>query len=91
MAKVKTVGLILGREWSFPPAFIEEVAKRDAGVTLGIGKYIIPIPDGNHRRNSRQRAMPSQRWTKISARLIITCPCPRMLLAVAFGMELKRS
>jgi hypothetical protein len=26
------VGLIVGREWSFPPAFIEEVNKRDAGV-----------------------------------------------------------
>ena len=30
----KRVGLIVGREWSFPPAFIEEVAKRDAGVTV---------------------------------------------------------
>jgi hypothetical protein len=29
----KRVGLIVGREWSFPPAFIEEVARRDAGVT----------------------------------------------------------
>ena len=27
------VGLLVGREWSFPPSFIEEVAKRDAGVT----------------------------------------------------------
>jgi hypothetical protein len=27
------VGLIVGREWSFPPAFIEEVNRRDAGVT----------------------------------------------------------
>ena len=26
------VGLIVGREWSFPPAFIEEVNKRDEGV-----------------------------------------------------------
>jgi hypothetical protein len=26
------IGLIVGREWSFPPAFIEELAKRDAGV-----------------------------------------------------------
>ena len=26
------VGLIVGREWSFPPAFIEEVNKRDQGV-----------------------------------------------------------
>jgi len=27
------IGLLLGREWSFPPAFIDEVARRDAGVT----------------------------------------------------------
>jgi hypothetical protein len=27
------VGLLVGREWSFPPAFIDEVARRDAGVT----------------------------------------------------------
>src|SRR5919206_377871 len=26
------VGLLVGREWSFPPAFIEEVNKRNAGV-----------------------------------------------------------
>ncbi len=30
----KTVGLLVGREWSFPPAFIEEVARRNAGVTV---------------------------------------------------------
>ena len=30
----KTVGLLVGREWSFPPAFIEEVARRKAGVTV---------------------------------------------------------
>ena len=29
----RKVGLLVGREWSFPPAFIEEVNKRDAGVT----------------------------------------------------------
>ena len=28
------VGLIVGREWSFPPAFIEEVARRDQGVQV---------------------------------------------------------
>ena len=28
------VGLMVGREWSFPPAFIEEVAKRDEGVLV---------------------------------------------------------
>ena len=26
------IGLLVGREWSFPPAFIEEVARRDQGV-----------------------------------------------------------
>src|SRR5215217_152184 len=26
------IGLIVGREWSFPPAFIEEVRRRDEGV-----------------------------------------------------------
>jgi hypothetical protein len=31
------IGLIVGREWSFPPAFIEEVNRRDAGV---IAEYV---------------------------------------------------
>jgi hypothetical protein len=31
------VGLIVGREWSFPPAFIEEVNRRDEGV---IAEYV---------------------------------------------------
>jgi hypothetical protein len=30
---MKKVGLIVGREWSFPPKFIEEVNGRNAGVT----------------------------------------------------------
>ena len=29
----KRVGLLVGREWSFPPAFLEEVNRRKAGVT----------------------------------------------------------
>ena len=29
---MQKIGLIVGREWSFPPAFIEEVAKRDQDV-----------------------------------------------------------
>ncbi len=29
----KRIGLLVGREWSFPPKFIEEVKRRDAGVT----------------------------------------------------------
>jgi hypothetical protein len=31
------IGLLVGREWSFPPAFIEEVARRDEGV---IAEYV---------------------------------------------------
>ncbi|MBY0232219.1 MAG: hypothetical protein K2W96_23315, partial [Gemmataceae bacterium] len=27
------IGLLVGREWSWPPAFLEEVARRKAGVT----------------------------------------------------------
>ena len=43
------VGLLTGREWSFPPAFIAEVAKRDAGVeveyvTLGGTSMDEPVP-----------------------------------------------
>lgn len=29
----RKIGIIVGREWSWPPAFIEEVNRRDAGVT----------------------------------------------------------
>jgi hypothetical protein len=29
----KRIGLLVGREWSFPPRFIEEVQRRNAGVT----------------------------------------------------------
>ena len=32
------VGLIVGREWSFPPAFIEEVNRRDAGVVAELAQ-----------------------------------------------------
>ena len=35
---VLKVGLIVGREWSFPPAFIEEVNRRDEGV---IAEYAV--------------------------------------------------
>src|SRR5438093_11002364 len=31
------VGLIVGREWSFPPRFIEEVNRRDQGV---VAEYV---------------------------------------------------
>jgi hypothetical protein len=37
MEQPKRVGLIVGREWSFPPAFIEEVKRRDEGV---VAEYV---------------------------------------------------
>ena len=45
----KRVGLVVGREWSWPPAFIEEVNKRDAGVVaeyakLGGDHHDGPVP-----------------------------------------------
>ena len=30
---MKTVGVLVGREWSWPPKFIDEVNRRNAGVT----------------------------------------------------------
>jgi hypothetical protein len=38
----KLVGLLVGREWSFPPTFIEEVHRRDAGVTVDFVKIGAP-------------------------------------------------
>jgi hypothetical protein len=45
----KRVGLVVGREWSWPPAFIEEVNRRDAGVVaeyakLGGDRHDGPVP-----------------------------------------------
>ena len=37
MSDIKKIGLIVGREWSFPPAFLEEVNKRNAGV---VAEYV---------------------------------------------------
>src|SRR5262245_25711509 len=34
----RKVGVIVGREWSFPPAFIEEVNGRDAGVVAELAR-----------------------------------------------------
>lgn len=42
MAKI---GLIVGREWSFPPAFIEEVNRRNEGVTAELVKLGAPRMD----------------------------------------------
>ena len=44
-ARSYRVGLMVGREWSFPPAFIEEVHKRDAGVTVDFVKIGAPHHD----------------------------------------------
>ncbi|MDX2193822.1 MAG: hypothetical protein NW201_10745 [Gemmatimonadales bacterium] len=41
----RRIGLLLGREWSWPPAFIEEVAKRDAGVIAEYAKLGAPRMD----------------------------------------------
>lgn len=38
MSEIKKIGLIVGREWSFPPAFIEEVNRREAGVVAEYAK-----------------------------------------------------
>jgi hypothetical protein len=45
----KRIGLMVGMEWSFPPRFIEEVAKRDRGVvaeyvTIGAPGISDPVP-----------------------------------------------
>ena len=39
------IGLIVGREWSFPPAFIEEVNRRDEGVVAEYVKLGAPRMD----------------------------------------------
>ena len=39
------IGLIVGREWSFPPAFIEEVNRRHEGVTAEFVKLGAPRMD----------------------------------------------
>src|SRR5215813_6445229 len=47
--QTQRVGLLVGREWSFPPAFIEEVARRGDGVVaeyvkLGGTRMDEPVP-----------------------------------------------
>ena len=39
------IGLMVGREWSFPPAFIEEVARRNAGVVAEYARLGAPRMD----------------------------------------------
>lgn len=48
-ASPKRIGLVVGREWSFPPAFLDEVNGRDAGVvaelaTIGGTPHDAPVP-----------------------------------------------
>lgn len=47
MSDVKKIGLIVGREWSFPPAFLDEVNGRNAGV---VAEY---VKLGGTRMNER--------------------------------------
>src|SRR5205809_6806167 len=45
----KKVGLVVGRGWSFPPKFIEEVNRRDKGVVAGfikLGATAMDAPPG---------------------------------------------
>ncbi|MEP0545549.1 MAG: hypothetical protein ABJF88_01320 [Rhodothermales bacterium] len=41
----KRVGLVVGREWSFPPRFIEEVNNRDQGVVADLVQIGAPMMD----------------------------------------------
>src|SRR6187402_1682494 len=43
---MQKIGLIVGREWSWPPAFIEEVNKRGAGVVAEYVQLGTPAMDG---------------------------------------------
>jgi glutathione synthase/RimK-type ligase-like ATP-grasp enzyme len=44
-ARTYRVGLMVGREWSFPPALIEAVQNRDAGVSVEFVKIGAPAHD----------------------------------------------
>jgi hypothetical protein len=46
MAEPARIGLMVGREWSMPPAFIEEVNKRNAGVVAEFVRIGSPRMDG---------------------------------------------
>lgn len=41
----RTIGIIVGREWSWPPAFLDEVNRRDAGVTAEFVRLGAPALD----------------------------------------------
>ncbi len=41
----RRIGILVGREWSWPPAFIEEVSRRDVGVTAGFVSLGAPTLD----------------------------------------------
>lgn len=44
-AAPRRIGILVGREWSWPPAFIEEVHRRDTGVTAEFVKLGAPQLD----------------------------------------------
>lgn len=46
---VRRIGLLVGREWSWPPAFIDEVARRDEGVVAEFVKLGAPGLDDPQR------------------------------------------
>src|SRR6266540_7359278 len=46
-------------------------SRRSAADTLGKSQYIMPMPDGNHSRNTRHSTTPSQRCTKMRNRFTV--------------------
>jgi hypothetical protein len=42
----RTIGILVGREWSWPPAFLDEVNRRAAGVTAEFVRLGAPSLDG---------------------------------------------
>jgi hypothetical protein len=45
MVDERRVGLVVGREWTWPPAFIDEVSRRGAGVVAELARLDITRPD----------------------------------------------
>ena len=58
----------VGDSTIFAGSSFGEWSSLSAADTSGKVQYIIPMPEGNHRRKIRQRAIPTHRWKKISDR-----------------------
>ena len=58
------VGLLVGREWSFPPRFIEEVNRRDEGVLAEYVKLGGTAMDGATKTTYLERV-----------EMIVECAC----------------